>query len=568
MKQKIEKINWCILIFTFGVEIIFLNMALKECGVSIYSNPANWIRNIVINISLDIIYILYILDLVNRENKVKNILKTYKKDANLKIIKNFIILEIIKPIIILGSIGETVFDFKNRYTSIIETYIISIVVFYVLYIVLPKRDNLKRKIKKLKKDVEKGKTDFSFILIDGNYTPSSFNLINIPEYKTAKNNIYINLNKELPEIEKNMPKAKQLIIDNTIAVIHELENAKIQNILEVYEKQTINNIHMYHVMAIKNLKDKPDLTNLEYINSIKICNLEDAVEYTENLFAIDYEDFIKKSRYKKALKYVKKEIKDEEKYMQSLETIYKYNFNNRLKNNIEIIPEEKYIFELYRNALLNSSPYQSILTFFNYITVIGKLVEYYLYAKNNPKYSKNEINRYIIKDNPPIWNNHILLNIYKNPENTLYKNLREKEFEISDDEKILLKFYLSKILNININGDKITYDGLMQLLIDFRNKVEAHGIINDANVYAVWNLTYFFVKMLNKMFKISELECEYDMKNNDVKVGYKGEKKISLGKYVIIQDNFMCFIKEDDKYINYFAGEFKPSFVKKEGKNK
>lgn len=568
MKQKIEKINWCILIFTFGVEIIFLNMALKECGVSIYSNPANWIRNIVINISLDIIYILYILDLVNRENKVKNILKTYKKDVNLKFIKNFIILEIIKPIIILGSIGETVFDFKNRYTSIIETYIISIVVFYVLYIVLPKRGNLKRKIKKLKKDVEKGKTDFSFILIDGNYTPSSFNLINIPEYKTAKNNIYINLNKELPEIEKNMPKAKQLIIDNTIAVIHELENAKIQNILEVYEKQTINNIHMYHVMAIKNLKDKPDLTNLEYINSIKICNLEDAVEYTENLFAIDYEDFIKKSRYKKALKYVKKEIKDEEKYMQSLETIYKYNFNNRLKNNIEIIPEEKYIFELYRNALLNSSPYQSILTFFNYITVIGKLVEYYLYAKNNPKYSKNEINRYIIKDNPPIWNNHILLNIYKNPENTLYKNLREKEFEISDDEKILLKFYLSKILNININGDKITYDGLMQLLIDFRNKVEAHGIINDANVYAVWNLTYFFVKMLNKMFKISELECEYDMKNNDVKVGYKGEKKISLGKYVIIQDNFMCFIKEDDKYINYFAGEFKPSFVKKEGKNK
>ena len=568
MKQKIEKINWCILIFTFGVEIIFLNMALKECGVSIYSNPANWIRNIVINISLDIIYILYILDLVNRENKVKNILKTYKKDVNLKFIKNFIILEIIKPIIILGSIGETVFDFQNRYTSVIGTYIISILVFYVLYAVLPKRDNLKRKIKKLKKDVEKGKTDFSFILIDGNYTPSSFNLINIPEYKTAKNNIYINLNKELPEIEKNMPKAKQLIIDNTIAVIHELENAKIQNILEVYEKQTINNIHMYHVMAIKNLKDKPDLTNLEYINSIKICNLEDAVEYTENLFAIDYEDFIKKSRYKKALKYVKKEIKDEEKYMQSLETIYKYNFNNRLKNNIEIIPEEKYIFELYRNALLNSSPYQSILTFFNYITVIGKLVEYYLYAKNNPKYSKNEINRYIIKDNPPIWNNHILLNIYKNPENTLYKNLREKEFEISDDEKILLKFYLSKILNININGDKITYDGLMQLLIDFRNKVEAHGIINDANVYAVWNLTYFFVKMLNKMFKISELECEYAMKNNDVKVGYKGEKKISLGKYVIIQDNFMCFIKEDDKYINYFAGEFKPSFVKKEGKNK
>ena len=193
---------------------------------------------------------------------------------------------------------------------------------------------------------------------------------------------------------------------------------------------------------------------------------------------------------------------------------------------------------------------------------MGKMVEYYLYAKNNPKFDKNKIKKAIIGDNPPIWNNHILLNIYKNEENVLYRNLREEKYKLSKEDNLLINVYLSNLLNIEIIGDEVTYDGLMNLFIQFRNKVEAHGIISDANVYAVWNLTCFFANMLNKIFKISELECEYNIYEKSVKIGYGNEEKIDVGKYIVIIDEVMCFIKDKDLYINYFTGEIIPEIIK------
>ena len=35
-------------------------------------------------------------------------------------------------------------------------------------------------------DIKSGKTDLNFILIDGKITPSSFNLVNVPNYKIAR----------------------------------------------------------------------------------------------------------------------------------------------------------------------------------------------------------------------------------------------------------------------------------------------------------------------------------------------------------------------------------------------
>ena len=227
------------------------------------------------------------------------------------------------------------------------------------------------------------------------------------------------------------------------------------------------------------------------------------------------------------------------------------------------MPKDKYLFELYRNAYLNKSPYQSVLTFFNYITVCGRLVEYYLYAKYNKNFDINRIDKGRIGDNPSLWNSNILINIYKQPDNVLYKNLREKEYELSNDDKILIKYYLANMIDTEITGDKLTYDGMIDLFIAFRNKVEAHGILNDDNVYAVWNITRFFANMLNKLYNISDLELEYNNKDIEVKVGYRGEKKVSLGKYVIMYNKYLCFVKDKDTYINYFAGEVKPSLIGK-----
>ncbi len=184
---------------------------------------------------------------------------------------------------------------------------------------------------------------------------------------------------------------------------------------------------------------------------------------------------------------------------------------------------------------------------------MGKIVEYYLYAKNNPNFDINKIDTSIIGDNPPIWNNQILINICQNEENILYENIRKAKFKISKEEKTLLKAYLSYLLNVEINGEEISFDGLAELFRQFRNKVEAHGIISDANVYAVWNLTQFFVRMYHKFFEICNLECEYESSN--VRIGYNDEEKVNVGKYIKIINGTMCFVKRENLYINYFTGE-------------
>lgn len=527
MKQKITRVNWFLLLFTFVIEIICLNIVLNyQMSISIHNDIYKWVKAITVCISLDLIFILYILDTAKNKEKTRKILNIYKIDANLKISRSFLMFEVIKTALIMLAIGEKV-KYVQRYESGIAIGVISIVFFYALYYIMPKRDNLARKLRKLKKGIKKGYTDLNFILIEGNKVSSSFDIKEIPECKISKNNLYINIEKDLPRIikeSKNEQKTKQFIEENTIAVIHELPSIEKDVILKKYNEQNLDNIHTYHIMAVEEVEGTSSLKEIEYINAIKICEISSAIEYTENLFSIRQDEIVSKTKYKIAktiLKLVRKYKKKEEvssMEMKKLDTIYQYNFNNRLKRAPNILPKEKFALELYRNAYLNPSPYQSILIMFNYITIIGKLAEYYLFAKNNPNFKKNEIYNDIVGENVDIWNNHIIVNTYKNEESTLYKNVRETKFEISEDDKVLLKTYLSEILNEKIEGETITFDGAYNLLQNFRNKIEAHGIINDANVYAVWNLSAFFANLYSKILKVPEIECEYENDKKTVKV--------------------------------------------------
>lgn len=402
------------------------------------------------------------------------------------------------------------------------------------------------------------KKNLKIILIDGNVLPSSFEIKKEEKYKIANNHVYINIKNELPKFSS---KEKQFINENTIAIIHEVEENNNVAFAEKYKSIDINKINLFHIMAVKNYKLK-DITSS---GSIKVCDLDSAIEFTENLFITSEQENIKKSRIKKALRKISKirkkqpkndEIKEE--YIKELNIVYQYNFINRLNKKIELIPKEKTLFNLYRNAYMYSSCYQSVLAMFDYITAMGKMVEYYLYAKNNPGFKKDVVFTDIIGDNPPIWNNQILVNVCNNKENVLYKNIREEKFKLTEDEQILLHIYLSNILNMDITGTEITFDGLAEIFRQFRNRVEAHGIISDANVYAVWNLTQFFAKMYSIIFKIDQLECEFKQDENKAKLGYTGEPKVEVGRYITVIDNRLLFIKDKKSYIDYLTGEIKP----------
>ena len=558
MKQKISRVNWIILLSSFFVELVLLNIILvSKFYISIYNEMYNLVKANIVCIGFDLIFIFYMLDFANSKNKSKDILKIYKRDVNLKIVKSFIILEIIKLVLVLVSLNGTIdYDFYDC-KFILAIFIASTLIFYVLYMILPKKSNLKKKMSKLKKN------ELKIILIDGNTLPSSFDIGSIEEYMISNNHLYINMQTELPSLKNG--KSNDFISDNVIAIIHEVENFDEKMILEKYNK--LNYINMFHIIAVKNYKPKDLSKNVTSIEAIKVCDINSAIEFTENLFIINEQEAVKKSRYKKALKEINKidesklDENSKEKYIKELDIIYQYNFINRLDESPAIVPKEKTLFELYRNSYLTTSSYQSILIMFDYITAIGKVVEYYLYAKNNPEFNENEISTDIIKDNPPIWNNQIIINIFNDKDNLLYKNIREENFELSKSDKILLHIYLSNMLNIDIKGDTITFDGLAEIFKLFRNRVEAHGVISDNNVYAVWNLTSFFADMYSKIFRVSKLEFEFDKSN--VKIGYKGEKKVSVGKYIILKDGRLCFIRDRKSYIDYLAKEIKNKMEEK-----
>lgn len=554
MEQKNLKNNFILIILSFVTEIIFINVIFPvNIGIAFYIDIYKYLEVLVVILGLDIVYALFCIDSFKNPKNFKNVLDQYKNAILYKTEKYFIILEIIKTLIIFCIIGEEAF-----LLDIILVFALTLIIYLILVNIFIKDENVVRKVLKLKIDSVFGKTKLNFILINGTRTPNSLDLQNKIEQEVNKNNFYINL-KDLEKIKSK--KIKNLIINNTIAIVHELKMVTDKNIITAIESLTFDTVKIYHVIAGKNAKKSKLSETLQIRNDIELCDIDSIIEFVENFFE---KAKIKTTKTTFLFDYIlsaKNSIseKQEEKVLNSLENIYIDNFNKRLKRiDTKNLPKNKFLLQMYKNAFLNQSPYQSVLLYFNYLTVMAKCVQYYSYAINpNSNFATNRINNTIVKDNPSCYLTQILVNVFENKNHPLYKHIREEKIILSKEERVLVTYYLSKLLNINISGKEITFEGLTELFLAFRNKIEAHGIINDTNVYAVWNLTYFFVNCLNKLFKIDSLEIKY-LDNGAIKVGYN-KKLALLGEYIICRDDNIFIIKErkasKNTYINYLTGE-------------
>lgn len=607
IKQKISKNSWLILCVLFIIEILLLNAHLIfDLNVSIYSRSFIFWKVMVEILCVDLCFIIAMIDFAQYQKKPKKIYNLYKNDIETIMLNVFGVIEILKLVLTLCITKKYLSGYSSRYLPFFLIFGLMIIVFVAFNKILLKKDIFSLKLRKLKKQFRKGKVDFKFVLIDGNITPSTFDIERKIEHQSSKDLIYVNIEKELNVANVFTEEEKKIINQNAVAIIHEIKNKKSKENVKVFDLiKNINTYKMIHIIAAEDISKIELDEYIKTLSFVNICNVNSAIEFTENLFLISKEkkidrfDLIKTNRKIRKLKSkIKLEKNDltvdetkidltiskklnesdnfinKDKYIDDLNNIYQNNYNNRLNYNVENLPKDGELMNLYKNAYLNTSPYESILKFFNYITAVCKIVEYYLYAKNNSRFNKDEIFTDIISDNPPVWTNHITLNVYKKKEDTLYANIRKNRFKLNDDEKILLKVYLSKMINSEIIGEDITFTGLTYLFKEFRNKVEAHGIINDGNVYAVWNLTFFFANMLNKMLKVSEIKIEKESKNKDknisentinISIG-KDNKKVNLGKYILVFDNYLYFIKDTmylkDRsfkrlYINYFTGDIK-----------
>ncbi len=547
MRQQITKINMGILIFTFLLEIILFNIFLvTELGISIYNEGYNLVKAMVVMIGFDVIFVLYMLDYAKNGKKNPSILKLGKVDVNFKMVRSFFLLEIFKMTGLILSLQKSLKYYEDRYVMFFSIFLVVIVSYYLLYQIMPKRENLGKKIKKLCKE----DPHLKIIIIDGDMLKSSFDIEKNTSYKVNNNHLYVRY-QDLPKIHH-----EKFVKENVIAVIHEVKN--VDQMILSYQKINFHKIGLYHIMAVKNNSIKEIPESIKRLNAVKVCSIDSAIEFTENLFITSEKENVSKLEHGIAKISVKlgvsygKSLKDKD--IKHLNTIYEYQFNHKLEEEIIFVPKQKLLFELYRNAYLHTSAYQSTLAMFHYITVMGKMVEYYLYAKYNKRFDVQKIDKDIIGDRPSVWTNQILLNIYQQTQDGLYKNIREKKFLLSPEEQILMQ-YLSSLLNMDILGNEITFNGLQEIFTLFRNKVEAHGIISDANVYAVWNLTKFFVNIFSRIFKIEELECVIDPRSKMVMIGYAKEAKVKVGQYIIKgKEDELYFVKNQGQYIDYMTG--------------
>lgn len=565
-------------IITFYIiQLICVIITLRLFYINISENIYRYINILWIYIGIDLIsYIILVYKEKTKKDNGKILFyKRYKKDVDYYIKKYSFIFEILKVILFIINI-RGIFQFQNLMDNSkfeihgigdkVILFAISQVAFYVfliniLYKLNPDNDNVIYKSKLIKKLLKnKLKKEINIIIVDNENIYSTFQNKIYSNIKLNKKNIYINKKdiQQLDSIQRN------LILKNVVSYISLEDNLdKIVQDVEIdekyfYESCGFKNYHNYYIFGIKDdTKEKVLPKELVFNNSVKICKSKFLLQYVEELICKNYI-------------YIPTEIDDK----------LIINFYERAHNDIPNIPKDKFMINLLRNGIVNESPYQSTLILFNYLLYLQKVCEYYVISKY-PNIKAKESEK---SDGEMDICANMLVHLYKNGKDILYKSLRKDTYRLSENDFDLLHEYFYNILGIDIsNGTmnpnnpnifkrkikhnksdrykkkispnkNVSYESLVYMYLQFRNKVQAHGSITEDNVYAIWNLEIIFVKMFNYFLKPNLIDIEY-LENKEIKMKYIGDNiEVILGKNMIYEDK-NPIIRVNSSYVNFFTGE-------------
>ena len=559
--QKISKINQILYFLIILLEILILNYYLVTIlGVTIGNNTYCFLRVNIVNITFDIAYWFYLLDQSIEKKRPKNILNQYRYDCNHKLISRYFIMIFLKVVVFFLAIGDRIWWEKESYQKLILYYSFLLLIFYSLVFFFPKQENKYRKLKRLKRELKKEKIELEIILLeDGLPLPSSLSF-EPTEYEISSNHLYL-YQKERLEIEKYYHKKDFLLKNALVLVFSYQKEEEIQKKLQAYKQDHL----MYYIMLQEENKIKEK--KLEYMDSLLLGKIEDGIPFIESVIATEKSSKIARFTYWNQFN-LYKETKDSI----HLNLACKQLFLSRMKRNRKV-KINTYLFGiLEENAYVSNSPYQSILIFLNSITVMSKFVLYYLYQKRT---KQKELVYSLVGDSISIFQENIKKYVEKT--DIIYHNIKEKKIPFNSFETILIKDYFASFLGVKLEGEQLSFFGIMELLRKIRNKVEAHGSISDDNVYIIWCLEEILVKKLKEMLEIEKFH--YMVEEEKVYAWYEGDKKkYGLGEYVVEIDGMICFLhppyktryqkEEDKKYINYLTGNqsLVPSIVYKEGK--
>lgn len=235
-----------------------------------------------------------------------------------------------------------------------------------------------------------------------------------------------------------------------------------------------------------------------------------------------------------------------------------------LDGNVEVLQNSnKFLLDFYRNAIAFKSPQRSVMALLDYCELVITLSSIYCIGNMEPQKRPSE------KD-------FIGYNLMKYASVIKNEAMKEAAWNGIINSKIQIPDIISQSLTelheyvyIKFTGEKVSFMGLVSLLLVVRNKIIAHGIMTEdndvfldtilsrkGNAYIVWKVLFWITDCLNEFLRLDILN--FEEKNGAFWVGY--EKKNSAGKLMIVKEEFpLIASKINDKgritYVNYFNGE-------------
>lgn len=533
--QKLRTTNKIIILISNIVELILINYFMNfRFQYNLSSNVEGFLRVNLVFILLDIIYFFILYDLTTLPKK-HNPLKIYRKESNFVNVVTFLPYHIIKVVILFFLLPKSVFLYSYYYKFIILYELIPLFIFYGLYFLFPRRDNLYKKTRNFKR-ILKGNDSglYNIILVHGDF--STFDLTHTSPYKIHKKNIYINDN-DLAYLKKCRYDMDNLIKKCVTCEVTYLKNDDVVQIKNVLEKTNLEDFKKITIFVVKN---KNNITDKEIgaYNAIKIVNSGEEIEYIENLLLEEVYE-ISTSHDKEAKR------------------LYQRTF-------ISCVPSDKRLFHMYKSAYYKDSPYQSILALFNYSSSVLRFVSSYYYCKNNNITIDSEINLDIVTDQFTNLYGYLVNDI--TDKDYLYDSLKISKYEFIGNDKVLFKKELKYLLDSEVVGEYLDFYELIEIFRLLRNKVEAHGSMTDKNIYMIWHVVAVLVDALNYFLKVDKLHLKIKNKY-EIIVTYDNDElsKSTLGKYIINYDDMLSFLvtvhklrKEEytsDTYINFLTGD-------------
>lgn len=220
---------------------------------------------------------------------------------------------------------------------------------------------------------------------------------------------------------------------------------------------------------------------------------------------------------------------------------------------------DEWLMDFYSSACVFETPERSTMAMLDYWELTLRMVAIYYYKRAN---SENISEETLVHANFMELARIIQRNSYVEPKH--YEKLTRKKYYVAELIGGYIEYIDDKIY-IDFKGTEVSFLGLTSLILTIRNKIVAHGIMNQKNCACVWGIVYWATLLLNNYLNTAEFQLEEN--NGQYEIGY--EEKISASPLVIDKDGMPCIasLQKSNKkksyiYVNYFSGELiSPEFI-------